>query len=157
MLINQSGDLKFAHHFGRNCGFTFCEQLILHDWVTHSRSSPGAAPPGDAAALAAGVIGPRGPACCVPCDGGGAALSAGAGAGGGVGGSFGIKRLLVDVHPAARPRISIAMNNRVTSVSPLALLLPDAGACPARWRGATPHAALQPLPSNLNETFTFAR
>jgi hypothetical protein len=56
----------------------------------------------------------------VPCDGGGAALSAGAGAGVGVGGSFGIKRLLVDVHPAASPRISIAMNNRVTSVSPLA-------------------------------------
>ena len=143
----QSGDLKFAHHFGRNCGFTFCEQLILHDWVTHSKSSPGAAPPGDAAALAAGVIGPRGPACCVPCDGGGAALSTAAGAGGGVGGSFGVKRLLVDVHPARpkpSPRISIAMNNRVTSVSPLALLLLDACARPAGCRRATPHASLCP-------------
>src|SRR5262245_22712936 len=113
----QSGDLKFAHHFGRNCGFTFCEQLILHDWVTHSSSSPGAAPAVcEAAAVAAGVIGPRGPAAgAAPCDGG-AALSAGAGAGGG---SFDVKRLLVDVHPA-RPKMSIAMKNRVTSVSPLA-------------------------------------
>lgn len=115
--VSQSGDLKFAHHFGRNCGFTFCEQLILHDWVTHSSSSPGAAPPGDAAALAAGVIGPRGPGCGAPCDGGGTALSAGAGGGGG--GSFDMKRLLVDVQPA-RLTTSIAMNNRVTSVSPLA-------------------------------------
>ena len=111
--------MKFAHHFGRNCGFTFCEQLILHDWVTHSKSSPGAAPPGDAAALAAGVIGPRGPAAGASGDGGGTALCSGAG--GGAGGSFGVKRLLVDVHPA-RLTTSIAMNNRVTSVSPLALL-----------------------------------
>jgi hypothetical protein len=116
--------LKFAHHFGRNCGFTFCEQLILHDWVTHSSNSPGAAPAVcEAAALAAGVIGPRGPAAAgAPCDGGGTALCSGAGGGGG--GSFDVKRLLVDVQPA-RPRMSIAMNNRVTSVSPLALLRRD--------------------------------
>ena len=120
---SQSGDLKFAHHFGRNCGFTFCEQLILHDWVTHSSSSPGAALC-EAAALAAGVIGPRGPACGAPADGGGAASWAGAGGGGG--GSFDVKRLLVDVQPAKlKPRMSIAMNNRVTSVSPLALLRRD--------------------------------
>jgi len=106
--------LKFAHHFGRNCGFTFCEQLILHDWLTHSSSSPGAAPAVcEAAAVAAGVIGPRGPVAGAP--GGGAALSTGAGAGGG---SFDVKRLLVDVHPA-RPKMSIAMKNRVTSVSRL--------------------------------------
>jgi hypothetical protein len=117
----QSGDLKFAHHFGRNCGFTFCEQLILHDWLTHSSNSPGAAPAVcDAAALAAGVIGPRGPGCGAPCDGGGAASWAGAGGGGG--GSFDVKRLLVDVQPA-RLTISIAMNNRVTSVSPSASVL----------------------------------
>jgi hypothetical protein len=123
-LPAQSGDLKFAHHFGRNCGFTFCEQLILHDWVTHSSTSPGAAPAVcEAAALAAGVIGPRGPAAAgAPCDGGGTALCSGAGGGGG--GSFDVKRLLVDVQPA-RPRMSIAMNNRVTSVSPLALLRRD--------------------------------
>ena len=112
--------MKFAHHFGRNCGFTFCEQLILHDWVTHSSNSPGAAPAVcEAAALAAGVIGPRGPAAGASGDGGGTALCSGAG--GGAGGSFGVKRLLVDVHPA-RLTTSIAMNNRVTSVSPLALL-----------------------------------
>ena len=114
----QSGGLKFAHHFGRNCGFTFCEQLILHDCVTHSSSSPGAAAVCEAAALAAGVIGPRGPAAGAP-DGGGTALCSGAG--GGVGGSFEVKRLLVDVHPAKpkpRPTTSIAMNNRVTFVSP---------------------------------------
>src|SRR5262249_39328993 len=94
------------------------EQLILHDWVTHSSSSPGAAPSVcDTAAEAAGVIGPRGPAAAgAPDDGGGAALSAGGG--GGCGGSFDVKRLLVDVQPA-RPKMSIAMNNRVTSVSPL--------------------------------------
>jgi hypothetical protein len=112
--------LKFAHHFGLNCGFTFCEQLILHDWVTHSSSSPGAAPAVcEAAAVAAGVIGPRGPVTGAP-DGGGAALSSGAGGGGG--GSFDVKRLLVDVQPAIlkpRPTMSIAMNDRVTSVSPL--------------------------------------
>ena len=140
-IVAQSGDLKFAHHFGRNCGFTFDEQLILHDWVTHSSSSPGAAAAGDAAAVAAGVIGPRGPACGAPCDGGGAALWAGSGAGGG--GSFDEKRLLVDVHPA-RPRTSIAMNNRVTSVSPLALLLLDVCACPDRGRGPKPH--VRPCP-----------
>jgi hypothetical protein len=110
--------LKFAHHFGRNCGFTFCEQLILHELVTHSSSSPGAfSAVCEAAALAAGVMGPRGPANAgVPDVGGGAALSAGGG--GGCGGSFDVKRLLVDVQPA-RPKMSIAMNNRVTSVSPL--------------------------------------
>jgi hypothetical protein len=112
--------LKFAHHFGRNCGFTFCEQLILHDWLTHSSSSPGAAPAVcEAAALAAGVIGPRGPVCGAACEGGGTALCSGAG--GGVGGSFEEKRLLVDVHPAKlklTPKMSIAMNDRVTSVSP---------------------------------------
>jgi len=122
--------LKFAHHFGRNCGFTFCEQLILHDWVTHSSSSPGAAPVvDDAAALAAGVIGPRGPACGAPCDAGGAALCSGAGGGGG--GSFEEKRLLVDVQPA-RLTISIAMNSRVTSVSPSALVLLPSPRCAAR-------------------------
>src|SRR5262249_42334050 len=111
----QSGDLKLAHHLGRNCGFTFCEQLILHDCVTHSSSSPGAAlAVCDAAALAAGVIGPRGPAGAP--DGGGAALSAGGG--GGVGGSFDVERLLGGAQPA-RAKMSIAMNNRVTSVSPL--------------------------------------
>ena len=120
-VTDQSGDLKFAHHFGRNCGFTFCEQLILHDWLTHSSSSPGAAPAVCvAAAVAAGVIGPRGPVCGTPpCDGGGTALCSGAGGAGG--GSFDVKRLLVDVQPAKlkpRPTTSIAMNNRVTSVSP---------------------------------------
>ena len=124
----------------------------MHDWVTHSSSSPGAAPAGDAAAVAAGVIGRGVRLAGAPCDGGGAALWAGAGAGGG--GSFDVKRLLVDVQPA-RPRISIAMNNRVTSVSPLALLLLDVCACPDRGRGPKPHA--QALPSNLNDTFTFAR
>jgi hypothetical protein len=127
--------LKFAHHFGLNCGFTFCEQLILHDWVVHSSSSPGAAPP-EAAAVAAGVIGPRGPVCGTACDGGGAAVSAGAGGGGG--GSFDVKRLLVDVHPAKpkpRPKMSTAMNDRVTSVSPFLLLLevfptPHVSLCP---------------------------
>jgi hypothetical protein len=123
--------LKFVHHFGRNCGFTFCEQLILHDCVTHSSSSPGAAPVvGDAAALAAGVIGPRGPAAAgAPADGGGAALCSGAGGGGG--GSFEEKRLLVDVQPA-RLTISIAMNSRVTSVSPSALVLLPSPRCAAR-------------------------
>jgi hypothetical protein len=112
--------LKFAHHFGRNCGFTFCEQLILHDWLTHSSNSPGAAPAVcEAAAVAAGVIGPRGPAAGAPDAGGGTVLCSGAG--GGVGGSFEVKRPLVDVHPAKpkpRPTMSIAMNDRVTSVSP---------------------------------------
>ena len=144
----QSGDLKFAHHFGRNCGFTFCEQLILHDWVTHSISSPGAAPVvDDAAALAAGVIGPRGPAAGAACDVCGTALCSGAGGGGG--GSFDVKRLLVDVHPAnpkPRPTMSIAMNNRVTSVSPLASV-----------PRAVSRSGGQPLPSNLNEIFTLAR
>jgi hypothetical protein len=130
----QSGDLKFAHHFGRNCGFTFCEQLILHDWLTHSSNSPGAAPAVcEAAALAAGVIGPRGPAAAgAPDDGGGAASSAGVGGGGG--GSFDEKRLLVDVQPA-RLTINIAMNNRVTSVSPLLVPL-DACAMPRQPRNA---------------------
>ena len=143
--------MKFAHHFGRNCGFTFCEQLILHDWLTHSSSSPGAAPAVcEAAALAAGVIGPRGPAAAgAPAAGGGTALSSGAGGGGG--GSFDVKRLLVDVQPA-RLKISIAMNNRVTSVSPL--LVPfDVCAESRQLRDAVRQA----LPSNLNETFTLAR
>jgi hypothetical protein len=126
--------LKLAHHFGRNCGFTFCEQLILHDWVTHSKSSPGAAPAVcETAALAAGVIGPRGPVCGAPCEGGGAAPASGAGGGGG--GSFDEKRLLVEVQPAIlkpRPTMSIAMNDRVTFVSPLALvLLDDCAVCHA--------------------------
>ena len=145
--------MKFAHHFGRNCGFTFCEQLILHDWLVHSSSSPGAAPAVcEAAALAAGVIGPRGPAAAgAPCDGGGAAVSAGAGGAGG--GSFDVKRLLVDVQPAKlKPRMSIAMNNRVTSVSPLLVPL-DACAESRQLRDAVRQA----LPSNLNETFTLAR
>ena len=145
--------MKFAHHFGRNCGFTFCEQLILHDWLVHSRSSPGAAPAVcEAAALAAGVIGPRGPVCgapCTPADGGGAASWAGAGGGGG--GSFDVKRLLVDVQPA-RLTTSIAMNNRVTSVSPLLVPL-DVRAESRQLRDAIHQA----LPSNLNETFTLAR
>ena len=120
MCRPQSGDLKFAHHFGRNCGFTFCEQLILHDWLVHSSSSPGAAPAVcEAAALAAGVIGPRGPAAAgAPEDGGGTALCSGGGGGGG--GSFEVKRLLVDVQPAS-PSSNSAMNNRVTSVSPACL------------------------------------
>ena len=52
-----SGSLNCAHHFGRNCGFTFGEQLILQDSVTQSISSPVRAAPGGAAALAAGDIG----------------------------------------------------------------------------------------------------
>ena len=52
-------------------------------------------------------------------NGGGGGFSSGGGGFSGGGGSFDVKRLLVDVQPA-RLTTSIAMNNRVTSVSPLA-------------------------------------
>src|SRR5581483_7886669 len=55
-----SGSLNCAHHFGRNCGFTLCAQLMRHDCVTQSISSPGRCPPGGAAAAAAGEVGSTG-------------------------------------------------------------------------------------------------
>jgi hypothetical protein len=59
------GSLKFAHHFGLNRAATFGEQLILHDCVTHSISSPVlSVAPGGAAAPAAGDKLLSGVVCC---------------------------------------------------------------------------------------------
>jgi len=51
-----AGSLKFTHHFGLNCFFTFGEQLILQDSVTQSFSAPPLSVSSDldAAAVAAG-------------------------------------------------------------------------------------------------------